>query len=183
MPVECLGAHTYQVCDPSGACDTATLTITVSPINDAPIAINDVNATNEDTATSGSVASNDSDLDNTAAQLTYAQIGSTLNTEGVFVLNNDGTYTFTPTINFNGTVVVTYQVCDPSGACDTATLTITVTPVNDAPVAVNSTTSTNEDVATSGDLKPSVSDNDNAVSTLTFAILTSQRESVSRRRE
>ena len=41
-------------------------------------------------------------------------------------------------MNFNGTVVVTYKVCDPSGLCDTATLTITVSPVNDAPIATNS---------------------------------------------
>jgi large repetitive protein len=159
---------TYKVCDPSGLCDTAILTITVNPVNDAPVANNDVNSTNEDTAVSNTVASNDSDLDNTASELTYTQIGSTPNTEGSFTLNNDGSYTFTPALNFNGSTVVTYKVCDPSGLCDTATLTITVNPINDAPIAQNDVNSTNEDTAVSNTVASNDSDLDNTASELTY---------------
>jgi large repetitive protein len=159
---------TYKVCDPSGLCDTATLTITINPINDAPVAMNDVNSTNEDTPVSNTVASNDSDLDNTASELSYTQIGSTQNTEGLFNLNNDGTYTFTPALNFNGSTIVTYRVCDPSGLCDTATLTITVNPINDAPVAQNDIVSTDEDASTLGSVASNDSDLDNTASELSY---------------
>ena len=66
---------------------------------------------------------------------------------GTAVDNGDGTITYTPDANWFGTDTFTYQVCDngtPS-LCDTATVTITVNPVNDAPVAVDDSTSIDED--------------------------------------
>ena len=50
----------------------------------------------------------------------------------------------TPALNFNGVVTVSYQVCDAT-LCDTATLTITVNPINDAPIAADDNISTDEE--------------------------------------
>ena len=158
----------YTVCDTSGACDTATLTITVNAINDAPVAVDDATSTNEDTPVSGSVATNDSDIE--GGTLTYTAITPVPATEGVLVLNPDGTYTFTPAPNFNGNVVISYTVCDTSGACDTATLTITVNAINDAPVAVDDATSTNEDTPVSGSV--ATNDSDTEGGTLTYTAIT-----------
>ena len=63
----------YTVTDEHGATDTATLTITLTGTNDAPVAVADTNAGNEDTTITGSVATNDSDVDD-GATLTYASM-------------------------------------------------------------------------------------------------------------
>ena len=138
-------------------------------VNDAPVANNATASTNEDVAASGDLKPSVSDIDNATSTLTFAQIGTTLSTEGVFVLNTDGTYSFTPALNFNGTVTISYAVCDPSGLCDTASLTITVSAVNDAPVAVNDTQTVNEDTLASGSVAGNDSDIDNSNSQLAFA--------------
>jgi len=64
---------------------------------------------------------------------------------GRATVNPDGTITYTPNPDFCGTDSFTYKACDPSGACDTATVTIHVTCVNDAPVAQDDSYTTNED--------------------------------------
>ena len=64
---------------------------------------------------------------------------------GTVALNADGTVTYTPDANFNGTDTFTYTVTDGTATADTATVTITVTAVNDAPDAVNDTFTTAED--------------------------------------
>jgi hypothetical protein len=48
-----------RVCDVDGDCDTATVTITINPVNDVPVAVNDTNTTNEDTPVSGTSQTND----------------------------------------------------------------------------------------------------------------------------
>ena len=63
-------------------------------------------------------------------------------TNGALVNNNNGTYTFTPTANFNGAVNLTYNVTDGTATLTGQTRNFSVTPVNSAPVAVNDTAST-----------------------------------------
>lgn len=121
----------YQVCDLGGLCDIATATILISPTNDPPVANNDNFNTLEDTPVNGTVSSNDSDLDGDV--LTYSPLTNPAN--GTLRFNNDGTFIFTPTPNWNGTTSFEYRACDPSGLCDNAVVTIVVTPVNDPPVA------------------------------------------------
>ncbi|HEY9859887.1 MAG TPA: cadherin-like domain-containing protein, partial [Candidatus Obscuribacterales bacterium] len=58
-------------------------------------------------------------------------------TNGNLVDNNDGTYSFTPTANFNGTVNFGYNVIDGNGGSVAATQSITIAPANDAPVVSN----------------------------------------------
>ena len=61
--------------------------------------------------------------------------------------NGDGSFTYTPDLNFNDTDSFTYEVCDTLELCDTATVTIGVVAVNDAPVATDNSYRTNEDTA------------------------------------
>ncbi len=65
-------------------------------------------------------------------------------------LTADGSFTYTPNANFNGTDSFTYTASDGTAASNVATVTITVTRVNDAPVAVNDAATTDEDTAVSG---------------------------------
>jgi gliding motility-associated-like protein len=123
----------YRICDINNECDTALVIISVSPINDAPVAVNDTITTKENTPVSGSVATNDTDTEGGA--LTYTPISIPSPNAGILTFNPDGTYTFTPAANFTDTVKVTYKVCDANNDCDTAVLTIIVTPDNNPPVA------------------------------------------------
>jgi hypothetical protein len=118
---------TYQVCDVDGDCSTATVTITITAVDDAPIAVNDVNTTTEDAAVSGSVAGNDTPSGDGGN--TWSLIGVNGGAaNGTVTMGTNGSYTYTPNANFNGTDVFTYQVCDVDGDCSTATVTITVIP-------------------------------------------------------
>ncbi len=76
------------------------------------------------------------------------------------VVEADGTVTYTPNPDFNGTDTFTYDVCDPDGLCDTATVTVTVNSVNDAPVANDDTATTDEDTAVDIDVLGNDSDID-----------------------
>src|SRR6185295_5675194 len=150
----------YSYCDGGtpDLCDTAILVITVNPVNDAPVAIDDANTTPEDTPVSGDVSTNDSDIDGPGVNITLVSGPS----NGTILLNTDGTYTYTPAPDFNGNDTVNYSYCDGGSPdlCDTAILVITVTPVNDAPVAVDDSNTTPEDTPVSGDVSTNASDID-----------------------
>ena len=136
-------SYTYEACDPIGVCDSATVTITVTPVNDPPVAIDDSASTNEDTAVTIDATNNDYDVDGdlnpSSATVTSEP------TNGEVTSNGDGTFTYTPDLDFSGTDSFEYTVCDDAGECDTATVTITVNAVNDAPVANDDAYSTPED--------------------------------------
>ncbi len=143
----------YSVCDDGipVQCSQATVTITVSPVNDAPVAIDDVAAVNEDGILNGTtVLVNDSDTE--GDPLTVNTTPVVAPTNGVLVLNANGTYTYTPNANFTGTDTFSYEVCDngtPTG-CDTAIVTITVSPINDVPLALDDVYTTDEDIVLNG---------------------------------
>ncbi len=147
---------TYTVCDPDGLCDTATVTVTVDPVNDAPVANDDASAVDEDTQVNIDVLSNDSDVDGDVLTLDSV----TQPASGSVVIEADGTVTYTPNPDFNGTDTFTYTVCDPDGLCDTATVTITVNPINDAPVAEEDSATTDEDTPVDIDVLPNDTDID-----------------------
>src|SRR6185369_14692578 len=77
-------------------------------------------------------------------------------TNGNIVINANGTYTYTPNADFNGTDMAVVSICDAGtpmpSICVNDTIFITVNPVNDAPVLDNETISTNEDTPVNGDL-------------------------------
>src|SRR5258705_314650 len=127
----------YTVTDEHGASDTASLTITVNGVNDAPVARDDAKSGNEDSTITGSVATNDSDADD-GATLGYALVGAapaglTFNGDGSWSLDaSDAAYQHIAQGSHQD-VVVSYTVTDEHGASGTASLTITVNGVNDAP--------------------------------------------------
>ncbi len=131
---------TYTISDGQGGTATATVTVTVTPVNDPPVAVNDSASTSEDTPVMIGVLGNDSDLDGDALTVISATAAN-----GTVVRNPDGTITYTPNANFNGTDTITYTISDGKGGTATATVTVTVAPVNDPPVAVNDAASTDED--------------------------------------
>ncbi|MCH8203131.1 MAG: tandem-95 repeat protein [Proteobacteria bacterium] len=92
-----------------------------------PDAVDDAFATNEDTALSGAVTLNDTDPRGGA--LTATLVSGTAN--GALVFNADGTFTYTPNPDFNGADSFSYQITNPDGETDTATVSITVNPVPD----------------------------------------------------
>ena len=154
-------SFTYTLQDEGGAQDTATVTVTILGDNDAPVAVADMDSTDEDTALSGSVLSNDTDADGdllsvSAVNGNAADVGTQiiLPSGALLTLNTDGTYNYDPNGAFESLAVgdsttdsFTYEVTDGNSGFDTATVTITVDGVNDAPIAGNDVISTDEDTA------------------------------------
>lgn len=131
----------YTVSDGNGGTDSASVSVTVNAVNDAPIANPDSGTVNEDSSVIIDVLTNDTDVDGDALSITNA---TSPNGSVTFSGNN---ITFTPTADFNGATTVTYTVSDGAGGTASGTVTINVTNVNDAPVASDDTASTNEDTA------------------------------------
>ncbi|HUT21631.1 MAG TPA: Ig-like domain-containing protein, partial [Anaerolineae bacterium] len=119
-------------------CAQATVTITVDPVNDPPVAEDDADSTDEDTSVTIDVLANDTDID---GQLDPAAVlvidGPSHGVAGVDALT--GQVTYTPELDWYGTESLTYQACDDGtplpAECGTAMVTITVTAVNDPPIA------------------------------------------------
>ena len=121
-------SFTYTITDNDGLSDTATVDVTVTPVNDAPVAGDDVASTQLDTATTLNVLANDVDVDGDLLSVTQA----TGDMGGAVVINPDGTLGYTPAAGFVGTETITYTVSD-GALTDTATVTVTVTDVPTAP--------------------------------------------------
>lgn len=148
-------SFSYTVSDPAGLIDTATVTVTVTNVNAAPVASNDTANTPEDTAVTIDVLGNDSDPDGDVLSIDNA--GSPGNGSASVVNNN---VVYTPDTGFSGSDTFTYTVTDPEGLTDTASVTVTITDVNAAPSATNDTASTPEDTAVTIDVLDNDSDPD-----------------------
>ncbi len=133
-------SFTYTIGDGHGGSATATVSITITAVNDAPDAVNDSTATNEDAAVIISVLVNDADVDGEAVILT----GVTQGTRGSVAQNGNGTVTYTPNPNTFGADAFTYTVRDAAGLTDTAAVNVNVAPVNDPPDAINDSATANE---------------------------------------
>ena len=110
----------------------ADFTLTVDSVNDAPVAVNDSYSTDEDTTlnvTAPGVLGNDSDID--SATITAVQVSGP--THGTLILNADGSFSYSPALNYNGPHSFTYKANDGTVDSNTATVSLTVTAVNDAP--------------------------------------------------
>ncbi|NOT71642.1 MAG: tandem-95 repeat protein [Hyphomicrobium sp.] len=122
-----------------------TITVTITPVNDAPVAADGTATTNEDTVLNGTLPVA-TDVD--TASLTYAVGTTAVPTKGSVLVNGDGTYSYTPALNANGTDTFSYTVTDGTTTVE-KTITVTITPVNDAPTGSPAATLANgtEDVA------------------------------------
>jgi large repetitive protein len=131
---------TYSISDGKGGTSTAAVTVTVNPVNDAPVVGNETAVTDEDTAVSINVLDNDSDVDGDALAVSGASA-----LHGSVTINADGSLTYSPAGNYNGADTITYTVTDGKGGTATATVAVTVNPVNDVPVASDDAVSIDED--------------------------------------
>jgi len=141
--------------------DTGTLTITVTAVNDAPVAVDDSEALTEDPGlTNITVLNDDTDADGDTLSVTAVSTTGT----GTVAVNADGvTIDYTPALNFNGTETITYTVSD-GVLTDTGTLTITVAAVNDAPVAVDDSVVILQDSTIDIEVLDNDSDNESSLS-------------------
>ena len=149
-------SFTYDISDGDGGTDTATVSVTIQPVNDLPDANDDNATTDEDTAITITVLSNDSDVDGDLLSVDSATTPS----NGTVNINPDDTITYTPNSNFNGNDAFSYTILDGNGGSDTATVNVTITPVNDDPDAVADAVTTNEDTGTAIDVLANDSDLD-----------------------
>jgi len=134
----------YKAYDGTAYSNVATVSISVIPLNDPPIANNDAYSTNEDTlkivATPG-ILGNDTDPDGDPLTAVKQSDPS----HGTLTFYTNGSFRYMPTLNYNGADSFTYKAYDGTAYSNIATVTITVTAVNDPPVANNDAYSTNED--------------------------------------
>ena len=152
--------------------DTASVTVTVAPVNDAPVAVDDVvTVAGSSVANVINVLGNDTDVDTTDT-LTVTAVG-TPTQGGSVAINADKTLSYTPAAGFSGTETFTYITSDGTDAA-TGTVTVTVTPVapaNTPPVAVNDTY-TMPTGATSATVNVVANDTDADGDTLTVTAVT-----------
>ena len=164
---------TYTVKDNLGlVSNIATITVNVLWANANPFAIDDFETTNEDVPVTFNVLPNDYDLDGTIAinsvdlnpSLVGIQTSVSVSGEGTYTADNSGNVTFTPVLNFNGSITPkSYCIKDNLGSVsDSALIYISVTPINDAPVAVNDIATANG-TTTNASISFSVVSNDNDV--------------------
>ncbi len=128
---------TYTLADANGGKDTGSVTIVVTPVNDPPEVNNDSAVTDEDIPVAINVLQNDRDVDSSLSIDSYGQAGhGTVSRTGVQLL-------YTPGKNFNGTDSFTYTATDGAYKVS-ATVSVTVRSVNDAPVLKNDSASTSQ---------------------------------------
>src|SRR5207244_6774953 len=123
--------------------NVVTVSLTVTAVNDAPVAVADSYSTNEDTALTVAaprVLGNDSDVD--SASITAVLVAGPSN--GTLTLNPNGSFSYTPAGNYNGADSFTYKANDGSLETRGANVWTTVTRSNDTPASASDSYSTNE---------------------------------------
>ncbi|MEK9925979.1 MAG: Ig-like domain-containing protein, partial [Alphaproteobacteria bacterium] len=151
---------TFTVNDGTTNSSSYTITVDVDPVNDAPVADNETNTATEGTnlnarnGGSDDVLIGDTDIENDRLSVTQIRVGSTegsgtsgrvgsflSGTYGQLRIKANGSYRYVPNdilgASETGVDWFNYTVSDGNGGTDTATLKITVTGINDTPVAKN----------------------------------------------
>ncbi len=138
-------SFTYKVSDSELESNTATVSITIDPVNDNPTANNDEATVAEDSgANQIDVLSNDSILPDTGETLTVSTVTQGAN-GSVSITNGGADISYTPAADYFGADSFTYTISDGNGGSATATVDVTVTNVNDNPTANNDTATVAED--------------------------------------
>jgi len=155
-------SFTFKVNDGTADSNTATVSITVAPINDAPVATPQTLSVAEDGSLSITLAGTDVD---TATTLTFTAGSAAHGT----ITGTAPNLTYTPALNYNGPDSFTFTANDGTVSSAPATISITVTPVNDVPVATAQSVTVTEDVAKSITLAGTDVD---VPTTLTYTVVT-----------
>jgi gliding motility-associated-like protein len=163
---------TYQICENlnPGNCDQATAIIEV--VNNAPEANQDSVAINEDSIANIDIVSNDIDIDGNIDPTSITIVDQPNN--GIISIDPlTGVITYTPNSNWNGSDTLIYQICDlgTPALCDTASVFITVNPINDGPTVSQDQASTDEDVSVLIDVTINDTDIDGSIDPTTVNVV------------
>ena len=166
-------SFTFKANDGSLDSNLATFALTVTPVNDAPVANDQSVTTPEDVSVAVTLGASDADGDALTYKLTTLPAHGTLSVNGndiaavPHVLGGD-TLRYTPAANFNGADAFRFSASDASETSNEATVSIAVTPVNDAPVTNDGAFNLSEDGQIAFELTGSDVDGD----ALSFAVVT-----------
>ena len=182
-------SFTFTVNDGQANSAPATLTLNITSVNEAPVAVDDTIAATSGSDATGTVLSNDSDPDGTTPSLSAVETGSSVGngtagsigsalpgTYGSLTLNTDGTYTYVTDANHTDVLALsaddapltetfTYTITDGTET-DTAIITVNVSGVNDAPTATNDTIAATSGSDATGTLLSNDSDPDGTTPSL-----------------
>lgn len=142
------------VSDGNGGTAVSEISITIRPVNDPPEIPDYSELTPEDTVLAASVSATDVDGD----ALTYGK--KTDPVHGTVAVNADGTYTYTPDLNYNGTDVFTIEVSDGNGGRAVSTVVVNISSVDDPPQIGDYNENTLEDTPVSGTVSGTDPDGD-----------------------
>ncbi|TWU31790.1 Ig-like domain-containing protein [Novipirellula artificiosorum] len=138
---------TYQVRDNEGIQETATVTVTVTPVNDPPVGVDDTfNVDQGSTGNAFDVIANDTLGPDSGETLTVSEVGTSTAGATMTLSSDKKSILYTPPASFTGTDTFTYTVTD-GGLTDQVTVTVTVAPADPPPTAVDDTFSVTEDDA------------------------------------
>jgi VCBS repeat-containing protein len=121
-------SFTFKANDGSLDSNVATVNLTVNPIDDAPVAQNGSASGSEDGVINGTLFATDID----GPSVTFSRVTNAAH--GAVAVNANGTFSYTPNPNFNGSDSFTFKASDGSLASNVATVSLTINPVNDTPV-------------------------------------------------
>ena len=123
-------SFSYRVHDGAADSNTATISLTINSINDVPLAFDSSDTTDEDSDVSGTLQGSDIDGDS----LSYSIV--TPPQHGVVILEggSGATYNYSPAANYHGTDSFSYKTNDGNADSSTATISLTINSINDAPV-------------------------------------------------
>ncbi|MBN1910224.1 MAG: tandem-95 repeat protein [Pirellulales bacterium] len=165
---------TYKAYDGLAYSDPTTVSITVNSVNDPPVPVDDIYGTAEDTplvvTSEYGIFKNDIDVDTPNSMLLI--VGNVTAQHGEVAMVSSGRFTYTPDENFYGQDTFTYTVTDRMDPSVTqGTVTINVTPVNDAPVPINDYYQVDEDGLLTVTADNDILENDQDVDTPTSSLL------------
>ncbi|MCR6653487.1 MAG: tandem-95 repeat protein [Cellvibrionaceae bacterium] len=166
-------SFSYTVEDVHGSVsNVAVVSVTVTPVNDAPVAVGDIATTAEDNPISIDVAANDTDID----------VGDSVDGDTIIIVSApahgsatvvNGEVLYTPSLDYTGSDSFTYTIEDSTGATsNVATVIVNVTGVNDLPVAAADTATVDEDSSVDIDVLANDSDVDGTINAATVQVLT-----------
>ncbi|QIZ78149.1 Ig-like domain-containing protein [Ferrimonas lipolytica] len=158
-------SFSYRVSDGEAVSDNANVSLTISNVNDAPLANDDSQTTLEELPVTIMVLANDSDADGDALSVTLLSQP----TLGQATVLDSGSVLYQPWPNLNGGDSFNYQINDGNGGIANAKVAITIGGVNDAPVAMDDSAVTDNRTGVMVDVLANDSDADGDTLTLVSA--------------